>query len=92
MRTVGEVRDNESALFICRIPDGRPERNGVLLELDRAGIRRDVRFGGGGWHGGLRGFFSSLCTGRIDVDQAGTRDPFQFSLHPERNPVLETKV
>jgi len=31
-------------LFFCRIPDGRPERESILLdsELDRAGIRRDV--------------------------------------------------
>ena len=93
VRTVGEVREEESALFVCRILDGRPERKGILLELDRAGIRRDVvRFGGGGWHGSLHGFLSSFCAGRIDVDRAGTRDSFQFSLHPKRNPVLETKA
>ena len=87
------MRKEETALFVCRILDGRPEGKGLLLELDRAGIRRDViRFGGGGWHGGLRGFFSSFCARRIDVDRARTRDPFQFSLHPERNTVFETKV
>ena len=87
------MRKEETALFVCRILDGRPEGKGLLLELDRAGIRRDViRFGGGGWHGGLRGFFSSFCARRVDVDRARTRDPFQFSLHPERNPVFETKV
>jgi len=36
MRTVGEVRGEESTLFVCHIPNGRPERNGILLELDRA--------------------------------------------------------
>ena len=88
-----KARKEETALFVCRILDGRPKRKGILLELDRAGIRRDVvRFGGGGWHGSLRGFFSSFCAGRIEVDRAGTRDPFQLSLHPERNPALETKV
>jgi len=93
IRTVLKVREGKSALFVCRILDGRPERKGILSELDRGGIRRDViRFGGGGWHGSLPGFFSSLCAGRIDVDRAGTRDPFQFSLHPERNPVLEAKA
>ena len=93
MRTVLKTREEETALFVCRILDGRPEGKGILLELDRAGIRRDViRFGGGGWHSGLRGFFSSFCAGRIDVDRAGTRDPFQLSLHPERNPVFETKA
>jgi len=91
--TVGEVRGEESALFVFRIPDGRPERNGILLELDRAEIRREVvRLGGGGWHGSLHGFFSSLCRGRIDVDRTGNRHPVQFSLHPERNLVLKTKV
>jgi len=73
MRMVGEVGGEESALFVRHIPDGRPERSGILLELDHAEIRRDVvGSGGGGWHGGLRGFFSSLCIGRIDVDRAGT--------------------
>ena len=42
MRTVGRVRGEESALFVCRIPEGRPERKGILLELNRAGIRRDA--------------------------------------------------
>ena len=81
MGTVGEVRGEESALFVFRIPDGRPERNGILLEPV-----------GGGWHDSLHGFFSSLCTGRIDVDRTGNRDPVRFSLHPERNLVLKTKV
>jgi len=93
IRAVLKVRKEESALFVCRILDGRPERKGILSELDRGGIRRDgIRFGGGGWHGSLPGFFASLCAGRIDVDRAGTRDLFQFSLHPERNPVLEAKA
>lgn len=89
------MRGEESALFVCRIFDGRPEGKGILPELDRAGIRRDgIRFGGGrgGWHGSLRAFFSSLCAGGIDVDRANTRDPFQFSLHPERIPVFEAKA
>ena len=89
------VREEEPILFVCRILDGRPERKGILLELDRAGIRRDaIRFGGGcgGWHGSLPGFFSSFCAGRIDVDRADTRDSFQFSLHPERIPVLEAEA
>jgi len=42
MGAVGGVRDEESALFVCRISNGRPEKEGILLELDRAGIRRDV--------------------------------------------------
>jgi len=68
MRTVGEVRRGESALFVCHIPDGEKRHH--------AEIRHDVvRFGGGGWHGGLRGFFSLLCIGRIDADRAGTWDP-----------------
>jgi len=93
IRAVREVRGEECALFVCRILDGRPKGKGILLELDRAGIRRDViRFGGGGWHGGLCGFFSSFCAGRIDVDRVGTRDPFQFSLHPERIPVFGEKA
>jgi len=92
MRTVGKVRGEENALLVCHIPDRRPERKGIPLELDRARIRHDVvRFGSSGQHGSLRGFFSSFCTGRIDVDRARTRDPFQFSLHPERNPVLKTR-
>ena len=33
MEMIGEVRGEESALPVCRIPDGRPERNGILLEL-----------------------------------------------------------
>jgi len=46
VRTVGGVKGEESALFVCRIPNGRSERNGIQLELDRAGIRRDVlKFG-----------------------------------------------
>ena len=81
------MKEEECALFVCRILDGGPEGKGILLELDRAGIRRDViRFGGGRGrrHGSLRAFFSSFCAGRIDVNRACTRDPFQFSLHPER--------
>jgi len=42
MRTVEEVKGEESALFVCRIPDGRPGGGCILLELDHAGIRRDV--------------------------------------------------
>ena len=82
----GWKRKGRPVLFVCRILDCRPERKSVVLELDRAGIRREViRFGGTGWHGGsLRRFFSSFCAGGIDVDRAGTRDPFQFSLHSER--------
>jgi hypothetical protein len=95
VRAVLQAREEEPALFVCRILDGRPEGKGVLPELDRAGIRRDViRFGGGrgGRHGSLRGFFSAFCAGRIDVDRAGTRDPLQFSLHPERIPVQEARA
>ena len=68
-----EGERKETALFVRRILDCRPERKSVLLQLDRAGIRREViRFGGSGWHNSLRGFFSSFCTRRIDVDRAGT--------------------
>jgi len=71
---VGDVRDEENALFVCHIPDGRPKRKGILLELDHSAvIRRNlVIFGDGDWHGGLRGSFSSLRIERIDVDRAGT--------------------
>ena len=49
MGTVGEVSGDETTLFLCRIPDGRAEGEGILLEFDRAGIRRDIiRLGGGG--------------------------------------------
>jgi len=59
MRMVGEVRGEQTALFVCRTPDGRLERKGILLELDRDGIRRDViRLGGGNWRGNLRGHFA----------------------------------
>jgi len=93
MRTVGEVREEETALLVCRIPDGRPERRGILLGLDHAGIRREVvEFRGGGWDGSLRGFFLPLCSGKIDVDRTNTRDRFQLSLRPERNLVIETEV
>jgi len=95
MRTVGEAREEETALLVCHISDGRPERRGIQLGLDRAKIRRDgVEFGGVAWqwNGSLRVFFSPLCSGKIDVDRTNTRDRVQLSLCSERNPVLETEV
>ena len=86
MRMVGEVRGEQTALFVCRTPEGRLERKGILLELDRDGIRHDaIRLGGGSWRGNLRGHFAR-------GESTSTELAPKILSSSRRNPFSETGI